>query len=510
MPMKMYSQGDHPMAITYLSGKRIQGSSTGTGSFTPSGSFNVRYIVCGGGAGSGTNNGGGGGAGAFITNASYGVIAQTYSIIVGEKSVGQLSSVDVADGGDSTFGDIVAGGGGAGGNQSIDSGNGQDATSGSGGGGTESGDGGSSGSYGYDGGDGGAGSPAHAGGGGGGSSAVGVNSTSSSGGNGGAGTDSDITGSTINYCAGGGGSTQNGSVGQGGNSSAGDGAGTDNGVGGNATTTAVGTSAGNGGGGGRGSTYKGGDGSDGIIILRFVTSGNSYSVVGGEVDIDGSDTVITFTVGNASGIDEKTTVTDVPVGSEFEQTDNYKSYQRASAGEYATTTYTNDDANDGDSNLKIYGTGRLANASRVVENGALDGFTMSQFTVKIQKVGSPASSTIYGRIWNTASESIVIVATSSDTFNTDDISTSAPYTNCTFTFPNTVLLANYKIGIYAEISGGTSSNAIVMRANDTTADNADVVANEYNPTEFWNDDTAKNMWQKFERLESWVERGTAI
>ena len=30
------------MAITYLSGKRIQGSSTGTGSFTTCGSFNVR------------------------------------------------------------------------------------------------------------------------------------------------------------------------------------------------------------------------------------------------------------------------------------------------------------------------------------------------------------------------------------------------------------------------------------------------------------------------------------
>jgi len=69
----------------YLSGGRIQGRSDDTipASFTPAGSFNVRYIVVGGGAGSGTNNGGGGGSGAFRTNASYGVTAQTYDITVG-------------------------------------------------------------------------------------------------------------------------------------------------------------------------------------------------------------------------------------------------------------------------------------------------------------------------------------------------------------------------------------------------------------------------------------------
>ena len=49
-----------------------------------------------------------------------------------------------------------------------------------------------------------------------------------------------------------------------------------------------------------------------------------------------------------------------------------------------------------------------------------------------------------------------------------------------------------------------------MRANDTTADNADVVANEYNPTEYWNDDLPKNMWQYFSKPAGWVERGTAI
>jgi len=170
-------------------------------------------------------------------------------------------------------------------------------------------------------------------------------------------------------------------------------------------------------------------------------------------------------------------------------------YKVTSAGAYETTTYINDDDDDAGSNLKIYSSARYCNASRVVSGGALDGFTMTEFTVKIQRVGSPANSTVYGRIWNTDSESMDVIATSIDTVMTDDLSDSEPYDEVTFTFPATVLLANYKIGIYASISGGTSSNAIVMRANDTTVDNADVIANEYNPSQKWEDDTPKNMWQ---------------
>ena len=46
-----------------------------------------------------------------------------------------------------------------------------------------------------------------------------------------------------------------------------------------------------------------------------------------EGSINGSNNDITFST--AFSTDEKTTVTDVPVGSEFEQTDNYKTYQMA-------------------------------------------------------------------------------------------------------------------------------------------------------------------------------------
>jgi len=302
------------MAITYLSGGRIQGSSTSGGSFTPAGSFNVRYIVVGGGSGAGTNNGGGGGSGAFRTNASYGVTAQTYDIAVGAKSIGQTDTVSsntpLANGGDSSFGSITSNGGGTGAQGGEVGGNSVNGSGGGGGHATGNGTGG--GTYGFNGGDGG-GSPAHGGGGGGGSSAIGGDA-GSNGGTGGAGTNSDITGSTVNYAAGGGGGAQAGSVGQGGNNDAGDGG--NNAVGGNATTTTTTSSAGNGGGGGQNGPNKGGDGSDGIVIIRFTTSGNSYSKVGGVVSTVGSDTLITYLVGN-SVIDDKATFLGVGSSSSY-------------------------------------------------------------------------------------------------------------------------------------------------------------------------------------------------
>jgi len=347
------------LAIKYLDAKRIRGSSTGAASFTPAGSFNVRYLVVGGGAGTGTNNGGGGGAGGFKTNASYGVTAQSYEIIVGAKSLGQRS-VDgsgnpqtnpVANGGDSTFGDIVSAGGGGGGNQVWNNPaeyGGSDGASGGGGGYNGVGGDGISG-QGYDGGDG-VQSGGAGGGGGGGSAGVGTNAATS-GGNGGAGTNSDITGSTVNHAAGGGGASQAGSAGQGGNNDAGDGNRSGSGDADDATTTTATSSAGNGGGGGRGAGY-GGDGSDGIVIIRF-DDGESYTKSGGVLSSDNGDTIITYLVGNSS-IDDKTNVTNVPDGTIFEQTDDHTYHLRkggawtsedniSTNGEYLVTPETYSD-----------------------------------------------------------------------------------------------------------------------------------------------------------------------
>ena len=137
-------------------------------------------------------------------------------------------------------------------------------------------------------------------GGGGGSSSVGVNATSTKAGNGGAGTQSDITGAspTPYYSAGGGGGIwgTGTTVGSGGSSIGGNGSSANN-AGGNAS----GYGSGGGGAGvqsgaGAGVNQTGGNGSAGIIILRFTTSGNTYSQVGGTVDTSVSgQTIISWT-----------------------------------------------------------------------------------------------------------------------------------------------------------------------------------------------------------------------
>ena len=172
--------------------------------------------------------------------------------------------------------------------------------------------------------------------------------------------------------------------------------------------------------------------------------------------------------------------------------------------EYETTTYTNNDANDDGSNHKIYtlsnGTvARLVNASQIISGGALDGFKMKQMKVLCQKLGSPSNGNlVYGRIWDTDSLSMDVLETSSDTFNVDAISTSAPYTELTFNFTGDITLnADYKIGIYWAGGGGTGNGtSIVLRAyysRDT--DNDDVIFNEFNPGEKCVQATTTNLWQ---------------
>jgi hypothetical protein len=166
--------------------------------FVPFFPFDVDYLVIGGGGGGGTGGSyaqGGGGAGAFLTAASFGVTAQTYTIQVGEGKTSASTT-----GGSSVFDSITATGGGKGG------GSGAPATGGSGGGGgaesstaASGGTGGNSGGSGYVGG-------VTSGGGGGGAGGSGGATGYDVGGAGGAGSSNDYrTGSAVVYAGGGGG-----------------------------------------------------------------------------------------------------------------------------------------------------------------------------------------------------------------------------------------------------------------------------------------------------------------
>jgi hypothetical protein len=64
---------------------------TSSGTFTPTASFNVEYLVVAGGGGAGNTNAGGGGGGGYRTNydgTALGVTAQVYTITVGDGGVG--------------------------------------------------------------------------------------------------------------------------------------------------------------------------------------------------------------------------------------------------------------------------------------------------------------------------------------------------------------------------------------------------------------------------------------
>jgi len=334
------------MAITYLSGGRIQGRSddvSGTASFTPSNTFNVEYLIVGAGASGGTYNGGGGGAGAYRVAASQELTSGVkYSVIVGAKGTFQFQPAyeeivsgerERRTGGDTSFIgtglSITSSGGGWGGD--YHSGDATYSGNGSSGGAGNNRNSADSGTHGYDGGNGGDSGA----GGGGGSAQAGASSVGTSdGGDGGNGTQNDITGTNLYYAGGGGGGGVDPSYDGGDGGLGGGGNGCDLSPCNASDASASGSNAGygSGGGGARGSAGTGGDGFGGVVIIRFTTSGNSGTLVGGTADTStvSGQTIITFTAANSPKVAaNKSTITDVPVGTRFEETDTRKIFRMA-------------------------------------------------------------------------------------------------------------------------------------------------------------------------------------
>jgi hypothetical protein len=271
-------------------------------------SYPVDYLVVaggggGGGAGAGNSGAGGGGAGGYTAVANYALASGTsFAVTVGAGGAGGgafdragTSNIDAAAGANSVFGALTTtigggaapnsnsnynssvrnGGSGAGGtgNTSSSTGFPGSGTAGQGNAGGQSSYGGGSGWYGA--------------GGGGGASAVGDNASTSSflGGNGGAGT-TWLDG--VAYAGGGGGGTYNsGTFTSGGAGGGGAGGGNANTPGGNGTANRGGGGGGTAGSASAGSAQPGGNGSSGIVIIRYagtqkgsggtVTSASGYT-----------------------------------------------------------------------------------------------------------------------------------------------------------------------------------------------------------------------------------------
>ena len=287
--------------------------------------FNIDYLVVGAGGGGGSANGAsgsGGGAGEYLYQTGQTISTGTaYTVDVGINGVGGAtpgSGQNGTSGVDSSFNNYIARGGGFGVVPNLP-GNG--------------GDGGSGGGANYPyyspgsstavspglGNNGGAGSTvsggagAYGSGGGGGAAQAGFPGTSSVAGNGGDGIYNSITGTSTAYAAGGGGgifapSGQytfgiGGSGGTGGSSS----------ITNNASDGAPSTGSGGGGGSYSASTvpYNGGNGAQGIVILRWLTTDASYTVSGANPTetIDGAYTVLSFTAVVTSTITFNSTAT---------------------------------------------------------------------------------------------------------------------------------------------------------------------------------------------------------
>jgi len=258
-----------------------------SGTFTPTRSLNVDYLVVAGGGGGGNDNAGGGGAGGLrstVTATGGGgslesqlaLTATAYTVTVGAGGAGSTSaSARGSVGTNSVFSTITSTGGGGGGSDTTPR---EGGTGGSGGGGASNNNnspynwagGTGTANQGFAGGTG-YGSTAggfenHRGGGGGGAGAVGVaGNVATTGGRGGAGVSVEITGSSVNYAGGGGGGTQSsttvstGGIGGGGNGGLTSGA--------NPQTGTVNT--GGGGGGGKSAGGAGAAGGSGIVIVRY-------------------------------------------------------------------------------------------------------------------------------------------------------------------------------------------------------------------------------------------------
>jgi autotransporter-associated beta strand protein len=257
------------------SGLTITGTTTLSGTVT----FNLavpgfEYLLVGGGGGGGTSEtsgagGGGGGAGGFLSGATF--AAPTMVTVTGTGGAGTRT------GGNSSFGSLVAFGGGAGGNQY---GNGGSGGSGGGAGGSNSASGNRTGgaatvtspAQGNAGGTSGTTNGFRPASGGGGAGTSGSNAPSGNnvalGGQGGSGTSSSFTGVSVTYAGGGGGG--------GGSSSAisGTGGSGGGGMGGGAsiaTSGSANTGGGGGGAGARNTLQQTGSGGSGLVAVRYAS-----------------------------------------------------------------------------------------------------------------------------------------------------------------------------------------------------------------------------------------------
>ena len=310
-----------PIALSSNCGSVSYNSTSNLYTWTPSVSLSVQYLLVAGGGAGGQSWGGGGGGGGLLSGAFTVTQNTLYDFAVGLGGRGSVVNLETGNsGGDTTgFGLTAFGGGGGGGGNAYLGNNGINGGSGGGGGEFVTGGGtlstapgnGTVG-QGFSGGRQIRGSnPWSTAGGGGGAGSAGTDGIGSSGGTGGSGLVSGITGTSVTYSAGGGGagyttygiaSGLGGSNGSGGSGGAGSGATNQGEIGGSATTP------GSGGGGGSGNNGPSGPGSNGTVVIAFLTTApyspnSNNTFVGNQAGAGNTSAFNTFLGANAGQFD---------------------------------------------------------------------------------------------------------------------------------------------------------------------------------------------------------------
>ena len=161
--------------------------------------------------------------------------------------------------------------------------------------------------------------------------------------------------------------------------------------------------------------------------------------------------------------------------------------------DYSSDTYDSD--NDNWNMSEMYGTTRTANGIVIPVGSSWIDVSPTQAKFKVQKTGSPSGSVvIYAKIWaDTNAGTGTVRETSTTTYTISDLS-SGTENILTFTFAGTTSLAAHDtIGIYAEVTGGDTSNNIGTRAHyPNSSQNGTLISIAL--TSSWEQNTPLNTW----------------
>ena len=201
--------------------------------------------------------------------------------------------------------------------------------------------------------------------------------------------------------------------------------------------------------------------------------------------------------------DDKSTVTDVPVGSQFEETNTRKFYQRADASTY---TQSDDSSSQGayDDAVEVVGGKITTSASTAIK--AVLGNSVTTCKLKLRKVGTP-SGTITAGVWRTGSGGTII-----HTFGTMEASAlTTSFVEYTFTSASAYTFVADDIIGFKYYGTAQRVDSAIGATSLGSAGYPQLRYNEWDNPDAWATYTnSGGVYFILEKPASWVERGTAI